>query len=123
MIIKSSTKNYEVKIGTDFEMAKNLALDATCFVVVDSNLYRLYKDDYLVPFQDEQLYVMEAVEEKKTIETSLVFVSYDQYTSKKKCKTDFIWWRNCSGCYRFCCKHIVQRYSLDFLSNNVTGCM
>ena len=71
MIIKSSTKNYEVKIGTDFEMAKNLALDATCFVVVDSNLYRLYKDELFSSIPEEQLYVMEAVEEKKTIETAL----------------------------------------------------
>lgn len=71
MIIKSSTKNYEVKIGTDFEMAKNLALDATCFVAVDSNLYRLYKDELFSSIPEEQLYVMEAVEEKKTIETAL----------------------------------------------------
>ena len=28
MIIKSSTKNYEVKIGTDFEMAKNIIINA-----------------------------------------------------------------------------------------------
>ena len=51
MIIKSSTKNYEVKIGTDFEMAKNLALDATCFVVVDSNYTDFIKMNYLVPFR------------------------------------------------------------------------
>lgn len=71
MIIKSSTKNYEVKIGTDFELAKQVDLDATCFVVVDKNLYDLYYKELFQNIPKEQLYIIEAVEEKKTVETAL----------------------------------------------------
>lgn len=71
MIIKSSTKNYEVKIGTDFAMAKDLALDETCFIVIDSNLYDIYKDELFNNIPDNQLYIINAIEEKKTIDTAL----------------------------------------------------
>lgn len=70
MIIKSSLKDYNVKIMTDFSMVKGLNPDSTCFVVVDKNLYYIYPELFqMIP--DRQLYVMEATEEKKTIDTAL----------------------------------------------------
>lgn len=71
MIIKSSTKNYEVKIGTDFAMSKQLSLDDTCFVVIDSNVYDIYKEELFSGIPENQLYIIEAIEEKKTIDTAL----------------------------------------------------
>lgn len=71
MIIKSSTKNYEVKIGTDYELVRELQLDDSCFVVIDSNLYRIYKNQLFVAIPEKQLYIIDATEENKTIETAL----------------------------------------------------
>lgn len=71
MIIKSSTKDYEVKIGTDFAMAQNLLLDETCFVVIDRKLYDLYQKELFSEISEKQLYLMDAVEERKTVETAL----------------------------------------------------
>lgn len=71
MIIKSSTKNYEVKIGTDFAMTKELSLDDTCFVVIDSNVYDIYKEELFNRIPENRLYIIEAIEEKKTIDTAL----------------------------------------------------
>lgn len=71
MIIKSSTKNYEVKIDTDFTKAKELSLDDTCFVVIDSNVYDIYKDELFSNIPEKQLYIINAIEEKKTIDTAL----------------------------------------------------
>lgn len=71
MNIKSSTKEYQVKINTDLSMAKELSLDETCFVVVDSNVYELYGNELFNNVPKNQLYIMEAVEEKKTVETAL----------------------------------------------------
>lgn len=71
MIIKSSTKNYEVNIGTDFSMAKSLELNESCFVVVDKNVYEIYKNSLFAQIPEAQLYLIDAVEEKKTVETAL----------------------------------------------------
>lgn len=71
MIIKSSTKNYEIKIGTDFSMATELSLDDKCFVVIDRNVYDIYKAEIFAQIPETQLYLIDAVEEKKTVETAL----------------------------------------------------
>ena len=71
MIIKSSTKNYEVKIGTDFSLVNELELDETCFVVIDKKLYDLYMPELFSGIPQEQLYLIEAVEENKTVDTAL----------------------------------------------------
>ncbi len=71
MIIKSSTKNYNVNLFTDFEPISPLNIDKKTFVVIDSNLYHLYGQQLFSMISKEQCYIIEAIEEKKTIETAL----------------------------------------------------
>lgn len=71
MIIKSSTKNYNVNIFTDFEKVKNIDIDEKTFVVIDKTLYGLYKEELFANIPEKQLYIIEALEENKTIDTAL----------------------------------------------------
>ena len=52
-------------------MVKSLELDSTCFVVIDSNVYSIYKDKLFADIPGSQLYIIDAIEEKKTIDTVL----------------------------------------------------
>ena len=71
MIIKSSTKDYEVNIYRDFAKAKEIGIDKNTFVVVDKLLYGLYQEEMFSSIPKEQLYILEATEENKRIETAL----------------------------------------------------
>lgn len=71
MIIKSSTKDYSVNVSNDFSSAENITLDNNTFVVIDKVLYDLYADKLFLNISQEQLYILEALEENKTIETAL----------------------------------------------------
>lgn len=71
MIIRSSTKNYNVNIFTDFEKVKNIDIDEKTFVVIDKTLYGLYKEELFANIPEKQLYIIEALEENKTIDTAL----------------------------------------------------
>lgn len=71
MIIKSSTKNYEVNVENDFASVKNMQIDKNTFVVIDKVLYELYKDQLFRDIPKDQLYILEALEENKTIEHAL----------------------------------------------------
>lgn len=71
MIIKSSTKDYEVNIYRDFSKAKALEVDKNTFVVIDKILYSLYKEELFENIPSEQLYILEAIEDNKRIETAL----------------------------------------------------
>lgn len=71
MKIKSSSKEYEVFIFDNFAPVKNLVTTEKDFVVVDGNIYQLYREELFSDIPEKQLYVLEAVEENKTIETAL----------------------------------------------------
>lgn len=71
MIIKSSTKEYQVNVCNSFEPVKSLEVDANTYVVIDEALYGLYKEELFSKIPQEQLYLIKAVEEKKTVETAL----------------------------------------------------
>lgn len=71
MIIKSSTKEYSVCINNSFENIGELEYDDNTFVVIDKNLYGLYKESLFGKLNSERLYIVEAIEENKTIETAL----------------------------------------------------
>ncbi|WP_411680372.1 AroB-related putative sugar phosphate phospholyase (cyclizing) [Clostridium thailandense] len=71
MIIKSSTKEYIVNIEKDFKFVEMLKKKENALFVIDRNLYNLY---YRILFQDiqkEKIYLIEAIETNKTIETAL----------------------------------------------------
>lgn len=71
MIIKSSTKDYQVNIFRDFEKVKALEIDSNTFVVIDKILYGMYEKELFAEIPKEQLYIIEAIEDNKRIETAL----------------------------------------------------
>lgn len=70
MIIKSSTKNYCVNIYTNLEQVKKVSVDESTFIVIDKKLFELYKNVF-PDIPSGKVYVLDAVEEKKTIDTAL----------------------------------------------------
>lgn len=71
MKIKSSSKEYEVQIYNDFSPVKNLQITENCFVVIDQNVFRLYGEELFADIPESQIYILDAIEENKTIETAL----------------------------------------------------
>ena len=71
MIVKSSTKQYEVNIFEDFSAIEQLEIDDKTFVVIDQNLIRLYGEKLFKCITPEQCYILEALEENKTMDTVL----------------------------------------------------
>lgn len=71
MIIKSSTKNYEVNIENDFSFFDKLKNENNKLFVVDKKLYSLYKEELFGDVSQDEVYIIEAIEENKTIETAL----------------------------------------------------
>ena len=71
MFIQAATKKYEVTIHNNFEPVETLAVDEKTFVVIDKNVYELYKDKLFFNIPAERLYVLEATEEHKVIETAM----------------------------------------------------
>ncbi len=71
MIIKASSKDYEVSLYNNFTVIEELNVDENTFVVIDSNVFELYKEKLFNKIPERQLYVFEATEENKTIESAL----------------------------------------------------
>ncbi len=71
MIIKSSTKDYAVSLYNCFDNIKNYEIDENTFVVIDKVLYELYKNELFLKIPEKQLYILEAVEDNKRVETAL----------------------------------------------------
>lgn len=71
MKIQSSTKNYVVNISPNFEAVQNMKVDSNTFVVIDMTLYELYNKELFENIPEDRLYILEAVEGNKTIETAL----------------------------------------------------
>ena len=46
MLIQSATKNYEVSIHSSFDPVKDMAVDAKTFVVIDKQVYDLYRGQH-----------------------------------------------------------------------------
>lgn len=68
--IQSATKMYSVMVGHDFEMLQSLTALENAFFVIDSNVYELYNRLFkAVP--EETLYILNAVEVGKTVQTAL----------------------------------------------------
>ena len=68
--IKSATKEYKVNVENDYSTISELLNISNSFWVIDRNVYNLYKDLFAgVPA--DSLYLLDAVEENKTVETAL----------------------------------------------------
>ena len=71
MEIKSHTKTYQVNLYTDFESVKKIVVDAKTYVVIDKTLYGLYQNSLFERLPKDHLYILEATEENKVIESAL----------------------------------------------------
>lgn len=71
MFIQAATKKYEVTIHNNFEPVEALAVDEKTFTVIDKNVYELYKDKLFCNIPAERMYILEATEEHKVIETAM----------------------------------------------------
>lgn len=71
MIIKSSTKNYSVNFEKDFSFLDAFKQETNKLFVIDKNLYNLYHEQLFADIPEKDLYIIEALEENKTIETAL----------------------------------------------------
>lgn len=71
MFIQAATKRYEVTIHDTFAPVKDLIVDEKTFVVVDKTLYELYKQELFINLPAKQLYVLNATEENKVLDTAM----------------------------------------------------
>lgn len=70
MIIKSNIRNYELYFENDFSFLKKIKGYTHTFFVIDKNVYKLYEEQF-IDIPQEKLYLLDAVEENKNIETAL----------------------------------------------------
>ncbi len=70
MIIHSKFKNYDVKIKDDLSFLYDLCETPQAQFVIDKKVYELYSD-YFNLITPERLYLIEAIEENKAIDTVL----------------------------------------------------
>lgn len=71
MIIKSSTKDYEVNIVRDFSFVEQLLQRENAMFVIDKTVYNLYHDRLFANIPESRLMLLEALEPNKTIDTAL----------------------------------------------------
>lgn len=71
MLIQSATKEYEVAIHRDFHPVETLTVDEKTFVVADRNVYELYRERLFWNLPKERLFILDATEENKVLDTAL----------------------------------------------------
>lgn len=71
MQIKSHTKVYDVNLCQNFDPVHAIAVDKDTYVVIDQVLYNLYREKLFSDFPEDRLYILEATEEHKVIESAL----------------------------------------------------
>ena len=70
MIIHSKFKDYEVHMESNFDFLRELSQTPNAEFVIDEKVYGLYKT-YFKEIPEERLFLVEATEEHKVIETAL----------------------------------------------------
>ena len=71
MNIRSAEKVYSVSIYDDFQAIENIKVSSDTFLVIDKTLYELYRDQLFRDLPEGQVYILEAAEENKVIQTAL----------------------------------------------------
>ena len=71
MVIKSHAKDYSVSIYEDMSFVNDLKKIENSLWVLDRKVYELYKEQLFADIADDQLFLIDALEENKTIETAL----------------------------------------------------
>ena len=71
MIIHAKSKDYQVNFEGNFEFVIRLINEESTFTIVDLKLYTLYKTSIFNEIPKDKIYLVEAIESNKTIETAL----------------------------------------------------
>lgn len=71
MIIKSISKNYFVHFEENGDFLNFLSKEGNSFWVIDRIVYNLYKDSLLCCIKESQLFLVDALEENKVMDTVL----------------------------------------------------
>jgi len=71
MIIHSHAKDYEVHICKDYSFMDELKQIPNRLFVIDQKVYDIYKDKLFSGMPESDLFLIDAIEENKTIETAL----------------------------------------------------
>ena len=100
MIIKASSKDYEVTVNNNFDVIEKLQIDKDTYVVIDKKLYNIYVERLFNKIPKDQLYIFESIEENKTIESALQICEIMTNIPAKRNA-------NCARCYRFCSECII----------------
>lgn len=84
MIIKSHFKDYEVNIKDDFQFINELKQMKNSLFAIDRNVYEIYKDELFSDIEEERIYLIDALEENKNIETALeICEKFTQMSAKR----------------------------------------
>ena len=118
MMIKASSKEYKLLVHQDFSFMETLLQSDNALYVIDKKVYKLYYDKLFSGIDTESLYLIDALETNKNINTAL-----DQNTRQEKCTFDFLWRRYYSGYYWLCGKYFISGNTMDFCSYNTTCSM
>ena len=57
MIIKASSKDYEVTVNNNFDVIEKLQIDKDTYVVIDKKLYNIYVERLFNKIPKDQLYI------------------------------------------------------------------
>ncbi len=71
MIIKSKLKDYEVIFSNNFDFMKEVKETPNKLLIIDKNVYELYKDKLFSEIEDEDIFLIEALETNKNIDSVL----------------------------------------------------
>lgn len=108
MIIKASSKDYEVTVNNNFDVIEKLQIDKDTYVVIDKKLYNIYVERLFNKIPKDQLYIFESIEENKTIESALQICEImTNIPAKRNAKLISFGGGNCARCYRFCSECII----------------
>ena len=58
MIIKASSKDYEVIVNNNFDVIEKLQIDKDTYVVIDKKLYNIYVERLFNKIPKDQLYIL-----------------------------------------------------------------
>ncbi len=69
--IQSAFKKYEVHIHKDFNQISFSSVQDNTFIVIDRHLYELYREELFSEIPNDHMYLLDAVEDNKVIDTAL----------------------------------------------------
>ena len=84
MIIESYLKQYKVNLEENFNFFINIKKEHNKLFVIDKNVYNIYRDKLFYDLNEEDIYLLDAIEENKNIETALDICDMFMKLSAKK---------------------------------------